>query len=587
MEQEKTRESDEAYRIRQANSVKIAKIVAFTVILSSFILGSFMLASTYLQAKATCDQVSALDAILDKELMLETMQQDLPNPEALMSREVNENTNVMQDLSKDEMHKPNKKDETNPDDVETIDVDNNEDEDELNDIDSDMKRVHIKLPLDFDLSELAHNILMNNQKSRMNCVVERRRTEELEEPKPMNPFNVFMNEPKKEKVTGERIAIFCETGAPKEPEPIVQIRRIVMPFPFAGPMNRFAPQMGPQMGPQFHPPMNQPPFPPQFPPQVPQFMAQNQVNMPSHMNMPPQRMNFQGPTPPQQMDFQGPPPQRMNFQGPPPPQQMNFQGPPPPQQMNFQGPPPNFQPQMRIPFPPQNIQFTQQQLPSVPAQMMTPPRPEVPQFRLINPAPQQLPNLERQQSSEEESEQPMPIPEVRIHLRRIHMPASIGDIFPFLNSIQNGDIEGPKEIEAPRQNVQVQQMPLAVALSKVGITPEDLRNIQEMAERKFQEHIREMVEDNDSESESTSEEDSDSGMQTATPEQDSSEMKEKVEELSEASSQQEQSDEEKPQILALGRSNFGRSLNPVQLPSHMTDNSEIQEAERADFVHPR
>lgn len=77
-----------------------------------------------------------------------------------------------------------------------------------------MKRVHIKLPLDFDLSELAHNIMMNNQKSRMNCVVERRRTEDVEEPKP-NPFNIFMNEPKKEKVTGERIAIFCETGAPK------------------------------------------------------------------------------------------------------------------------------------------------------------------------------------------------------------------------------------------------------------------------------------------------------------------------------------------------------------------------------------
>lgn len=65
----------QAYKLRQANSVKIAKIVAFTVILSSFIFGSFMLASTYLQAKATCDQVSALDAILDKELMLETMQQ--------------------------------------------------------------------------------------------------------------------------------------------------------------------------------------------------------------------------------------------------------------------------------------------------------------------------------------------------------------------------------------------------------------------------------------------------------------------------------------------------------------------------------
>jgi hypothetical protein len=123
------------------------------------------------------------------------------------------NENVVQDLSKDEMNKPNKKDHTNPDDVENINE--NSEDDETNDIDAEMKRVHIKLPLDFDLSELAHNMLMNNQKSRMNCVVERRRTEEVEEPKPINPFNIFMNEPKKEKVTGERIAIFCETGAPK------------------------------------------------------------------------------------------------------------------------------------------------------------------------------------------------------------------------------------------------------------------------------------------------------------------------------------------------------------------------------------
>lgn len=65
----------QAYKLRSANSVKIAKIIAFTVILSSIILVSFLLASTYLQAKATCDQVSALDAVLDKELMLEAMQQ--------------------------------------------------------------------------------------------------------------------------------------------------------------------------------------------------------------------------------------------------------------------------------------------------------------------------------------------------------------------------------------------------------------------------------------------------------------------------------------------------------------------------------
>lgn len=135
----------------------------------------------------------------------------MPRSEALLSHETDDD--VPQDLSKDEMHKPNKKDETNPDDVEEIDADKIDEE--ANDVDGELKRVHIKLPLDFDLSELAHNILMNNQKSRMNCVVERRRTEEIDEPKQMNPFIAYMNEPKKEKVTGERIAIFCETGAPK------------------------------------------------------------------------------------------------------------------------------------------------------------------------------------------------------------------------------------------------------------------------------------------------------------------------------------------------------------------------------------
>lgn len=523
-----------------------------------------MLASTYLQAKATCDQVSALDAILDKELMLETMQQDLPRSEALLSQETNENT--LQDLSKDEMNKPNKKDETHhEDDVESIHENSDDD-----DIDGEMKRVHIKLPLDFDLSELAHNILMNNQKSRMNCVVERRRTEEVEEPKPMNPFNILMNEPKREKVTGERIAIFCESGAPKsEPEPVVQIRRIVMPFPAMHPMHRFGPGpqfQGPQMGPG--PQFQGPQFPPQFPPQ---FMPQTQVNMPPQMNMPPPHMNINMP------------PNHVNM-----PPQMNMPPPSMSLQENFPAPP------MRMPFPPQSIQFPQQQLPQVPAQMMTPPRPEVPQFRLISPAPQQqLPNMDRPQTQEIDQ---APQPEVRIHLRRIQLPGPIGDIFPFLNNIQS-DIQ--KEAETPRQNVQVQQMPLAVALSKVGITPDDLRNIQRMAEEKFQEHIRELVaeEDSDSSADSDSlqsEEDSDSGMQTAAPEENSGEEQktQSKQELHEASSQQEQSDEQ-PQILALGRSNFGRSLNPIQLPGLMSDNAELHEAEkserseRAAFVQPR
>lgn len=193
-----------------------------------------------------------------------------------------------------------------------------------------------------------------------------------------------------------------------EQDPVVQIRRIVMPIP----------------------------FPPRFPPQFQQ--------------------------PPQ-------PPQPMNQFEPP----MNY---PPSPQNNFQPP------QMRIPFPPQ--------LP----QMMSPPQQAVPQFRLINPAPhQELPNFVPPQQKQlpffgRPQQQEVSQPEVRIQLRRIQVPGSIGEIFPFLNNIHN---EASKELETPRQDVQ--QVPLEVALSKIGITPEDLKNIQRMAEEKFEQHIRELV----------------------------------------------------------------------------------------------
>lgn len=300
------------------------------------------------------------------------------------------------------------------------------------------------------------------------------------------------------------------------------------------------------------------------------------------------------------MPFPGPFANPMTMQhrfGPPP---MPPQFPPVQNQMNFQ-PSPQMT-QIRLPFPPapqMNSFQPQQSIPPFPAQMMTPPRPEIPQFRLISPASQQqqpqqpqmpsferpnfirpqMPNFERPQPQQESQE--LPQPEVRIQLRRIQIPGPISDIFPFLNNINN-DMQ--KEIEAPRENnnnVQVQQVPLAVALSKVGITPDDLRNIQRMAEEKFQQHIRELVADEadndsslDSES-SQSDEIESSGMPTDIP--DSEEDKSSIN----LESQDGSKSEEKPEILALGRSNFGRSLNPIQLPMRQ----EIQEAERADCKH--
>lgn len=56
----------------------------------------------------------------------------------------------------------------------------------------------------------------SRSRSRMNCVVERRRTEEyVDAPaRTMNlPFGLNLTtDPKKQKVSGERMAIFCETG---------------------------------------------------------------------------------------------------------------------------------------------------------------------------------------------------------------------------------------------------------------------------------------------------------------------------------------------------------------------------------------
>lgn len=50
-------------------------------------------------------------------------------------------------------------------------------------------------------------------RSRMNCVIERRRAEELVDNAPkMTPFGFNFNSEPKKRVTGERMAIFCESG---------------------------------------------------------------------------------------------------------------------------------------------------------------------------------------------------------------------------------------------------------------------------------------------------------------------------------------------------------------------------------------
>lgn len=117
------------------------------------------------------------------------------------------------------------------------DKDDRDDDQQENSIDPP---IHLKLPLQLDFDELAgvsrdrcphgggvcclaltlflavQALMERNQRSRMNCVVEKRRAEEVVDHQPRTvrlPFGLNLTtDPRYEHVSGERMAIFCESG---------------------------------------------------------------------------------------------------------------------------------------------------------------------------------------------------------------------------------------------------------------------------------------------------------------------------------------------------------------------------------------
>lgn len=367
--------------------------------------------------------------------------QELPKAEALQGREANDIENLEKDMTKKE----------------TVKESESESHDDESDESEEMNHVQIKLPTGLQLGDIANAILETNQKSRMNCVVERRRSEEFVDTPAKTvqlPFGLnIKTEPKKQKVTGERMVIVCESKTGEREEDAEPIRQFIMPM---------------------HP------VPLQYGPRGPQFPL-------THM---PQQMM------PQQMQ-----PQQMMHQMQP---QMI------PQMHQI---PPQFLAQHQ----PQQQQVPQQQQPPIPATMMQAPRPE-------------------QQ-------------EVRIQLHRVQIPIQVQNRdFPI--QVQNRDFpqQENKEIESP---VQMQQVPLAIALQRAGITAEDLSNIQRMAEARIQEELQQLSSNDDSSDSEESSEEEDS----------------------------EQQQQQQPQILQINRMGYGRSLHtPIRIPVPMMES--IQESER-------
>ncbi|XP_022124706.2 uncharacterized protein LOC110999789 isoform X1 [Pieris rapae] len=312
-----------AYRQRVSTAVQIARIAALTVVASSFILGSFILASSWISARASCHQLEQLDAMLDKELALEGRsygndglladeplpignahalhaappltpssttappQQNtaVPSPDSLLKEDP-----LNQAESKFDEDKLQKIDDDNskPESDESSESDNSSEDD-----DDDLIRPLFKLPIQFDLDELAGAFLANNQKGRMNCVVERRHEEPMERRFPFNILGAFAPR----SAQAERVAIICHGGderpmAPIFPDPQSQ----VFAFPLSGPVRlpiRPQPERQPMPAPAPEPrgpfaPLQHRPAP--FPLPMPWDSSEEQMNAPREMRIHIQRV---------------------------------------------------------------------------------------------------------------------------------------------------------------------------------------------------------------------------------------------------------------------------------------------------------
>lgn len=70
--------------------------------------------------------------------------------------------------------------------------------------------------MDLDINDLAGAMMDKNQRSKMNCIVEKKRAEEVVDHKSKTvrlPFGVNLTtDPRYEHLTGERMVVVCESG---------------------------------------------------------------------------------------------------------------------------------------------------------------------------------------------------------------------------------------------------------------------------------------------------------------------------------------------------------------------------------------
>nr|XP_034172870.1 putative uncharacterized protein DDB_G0271606 [Osmia lignaria] len=220
-----------AYMRPKSTAVQITRIAAVTLVTMSVILGSFILAASWVQARASCTPESI--AAMQAELRLQQQQQQQASasyqqgeflkhlqPEALIQdttelKEAQQNLAAQTPVKKEVMPdtkdiKLQKEDENNSkSDSESSDHDDDDDDYD----DDEFPPVHIKLPLQFDFDEIA-GTLIQEARSRVSCVVERRRADQVMDGANNNVEN--NTDSRYQRLSGERVAILCESGNPHQ-----------------------------------------------------------------------------------------------------------------------------------------------------------------------------------------------------------------------------------------------------------------------------------------------------------------------------------------------------------------------------------
>lgn len=234
-----------AYHRPKSTAVQVTKIIAVTVVLVTFVLGGFILASAYITANASCHHLEQELALLTETLDRYQSASGPLQPEALVQEEIKIKTdNSPPTTAESKSVKAVHKDDNNlSDDSSSSNEYDSDDSDDDSSEEQDRIPIHIKLPLQLDFDDLAGALIEKNQRSRMNCIVEKKRAEEVVDHQPKNinlPFGVnITTDPRYEHVSGERMAIFCESGnmqrnadpQQRDTEDTVMIQPIMIPIP--------------------------------------------------------------------------------------------------------------------------------------------------------------------------------------------------------------------------------------------------------------------------------------------------------------------------------------------------------------------